>query len=63
MGQLGEILGGVKFPWCGSLPPLDDFPLFGGRGQIEQLKYECSELLLRVLTLSGSSEIQMYIAS
>ena len=34
--QLGEILGGVRFPWAGSLLAADDFPCAGCRGQIAQ---------------------------
>ena len=33
-GQLGEILGGVRFPWAGSLLATDDFPCVGCLGQI-----------------------------
>ena len=39
MGQLGEILGGVRFPWAGSLPVTDDFPICAGcQGQMAHNK-------------------------
>ena len=38
-GQLGEILGGVRFPWAGSLPVTDDFPICAGcQGQMAHNK-------------------------
>ena len=38
-GQLGEILGGVRFPWAGSLPVADDFPICAGcQGQMAHNK-------------------------
>ena len=38
-GQLGEILGGVRFPWTGSLPVTDDFPICAGcQGQMAHSK-------------------------
>lgn len=37
--QLGEILGGVRFPWAGSLPVTDDFPICAGcQGQMAHNK-------------------------
>ena len=38
-GQLGEILGGVRFPWASSLLAADDFPICAGcQGQIAHNK-------------------------
>ena len=38
-GQLGEILGGVRFPWAGSLLAADDFPICAGcQGQMAHSK-------------------------
>ena len=38
-GQLGEILGGVRFPWASSLLAADDFPICAGcQGQMAHNK-------------------------
>lgn len=50
MGALGEILGGVRFPWAGSLPVADDFPICAGcQGQMAH-----SKKTNRILYFSGN---------